>query len=191
MKLARSARQAVKALFVLAAFLAFAAPASARQDDARLSDLFPQLLSAPTDETAEAVEDQIWTIWLEHPGRDVSILMTHGVQLMHKDNFKAALGLFDRIVTLAPDYAEGWNKRANAHYLLGDYPAAVADIRRTLQLEPRHFAALAGLGLVYLAVEEPAGALRAFEAALAINPHMDGVREQVDTLRQQLAGSAL
>ncbi len=191
MKLARSARQAIQALLVLATFLAFAAPASARQDDARLSDLFRQLLSAPTDETAEAVEDQIWTIWLEHPGRDVSILMSHGVQLMHKDNFKTALGLFDRIVTLAPDYAEGWNKRANAHYLLGDYPAAVADIRRTLQLEPRHFAALAGLGLVYLAVDEPAGALRAFEAALAINPHMDGVREQVDSLRQQLVGSPL
>lgn len=182
---------ATTAVIALAAVLAFAAPASARQDDARLDDLFRKLLVTPAGETAEVVEDQIWTIWLEHPGHDVLTLMNAGVRFMHKDDFKAAIGVFDRIVTLAPTYAEGWNKRANAHYLLGNYPAAVADIRKTLMLEPRHFAALAGLGLVYLAVDEPAGALKAFEAALAINPHMSGVREQVDTLRRQLAGSPL
>ncbi|HYG86176.1 MAG TPA: tetratricopeptide repeat protein [Azospirillum sp.] len=187
----RFALPAAKATCVLAAFLAFAPSASALQDDARLDDLFRQLLSAPSDETAETVEDQIWTIWLEHPGREVLTLMQAGVQLLHKDDFKTALDLFDRIVAMAPDYAEGWNKRANAHYLLGNYPAAVADIRRTLALEPRHFAALAGLGLIYLSVEEPAGALKAFEGALAINPHMEGVREQVSKLRQELAGSPL
>jgi tetratricopeptide (TPR) repeat protein len=191
MTLARTTLRAATAAFVLAGSLAFATPAPARQDDVRLGDLFNQLRAAPTDATAEAVEDQIWTIWLEHPGREVLTLMHAGVQLLHKDDYTAALGLFDRITTMAPDYAEGWNKRANAYYLLGNYPAAVADIRKTLTLEPRHFAALAGLGLVYLAVEEPAGALKAFEAALAINPHMNGVREQVDKLRKQLAGAAL
>ncbi|WP_448190061.1 tetratricopeptide repeat protein [Azospirillum sp. sgz301742] len=191
MMLARFAFRAATAALVLAASLAFAAPASALQDDARLDGLFRMLLTAPAGETAEAVEDEIWAIWLEHPGREVLTLMKAGVDLLHKDDFAAALKAFDRIVTLAPGYAEGWNKRANAHYLLGDYPAAVADIRHTLLLEPRHFAALAGLGLVYLAVDEPAGALKAFEAALAINPHMDGVREQVDTLRKQIAGAPL
>ncbi|HYH39170.1 MAG TPA: tetratricopeptide repeat protein [Azospirillum sp.] len=179
------------AALVLAGSLAFATPAAARQDDTRLGDLFSQLRTAPTDSAAEAIEDQIWTIWLDHPGRDVLTLMHAGVQLLHKDDYKGAVVLFDRITTMAPEYAEGWNKRANAYYLLGDYPAAVADIRRTLALEPRHFAALAGLGLVYLAVEEPAGALKAFEAALAINPHMTGIRDQVDKLRKQLAGAAL
>lgn len=187
----RLALSATKAAWVFVALLAFAAPASARQGDARLDDLFRQLLTAPSDEMAEAVEDQIWTIWMEHPGREVLTLMHAGVQLMHEDDFRTALTLFDRIVAMAPDYAEGWNKRANAYYLLGDYPAAVADIGRTLTLEPRHFAALAGLGLVYLSLEEPAGALKAFEGALAINPHMGGVREQVDKLRNELAGSPL
>lgn len=191
MKPARSALWLAKAVLTLAAFLAFAVPASARQDDARLGDLFGQLLSAPSAETAEAVEDQIWEIWLNHPTRHVTALMKMGVQLLQKDDFQGALRLFDRVVAMAPDYAEGWNKRANAQYLLGNYTAAVADIRHTLLLEPRHFAALAGLGLVYISVDEPAGALKAFEAALAINPYMEGVREQVGTLRQQLAGSPL
>ena len=189
MMLARFAHRVATAALIVAAGLA--APALARQDDARLDGLFRTLLTSPAGETAEAVEDEIWSIWLEHPGHDVATLMTAGVQLLHKDDFTAALGLFDRIVALAPTWAEGWNKRANAHYLLGDFPAAVADIRHTLLLEPRHFAALAGLGLVYLALDEPAGALKAFEAALAINPHMEGVREQVDTLRQKLAGAPL
>ncbi|WP_247877980.1 tetratricopeptide repeat protein [Azospirillum sp. TSO22-1] len=179
------------AAFVLAGSLAFATPAAARQDDTRLGDLFNQLRTAPTDSAADAIEDQIWTIWLDYPGREVLTLMHAGVQLLHKDDYTEAVALFGRITTMAPDYAEGWNKRANAHYLLGNYPAAVADIGKTLALEPRHFAALAGLGLVYLAIDEPAGALKAFEAALAINPHMTGVRDQVDKLRKQLAGAAL
>ncbi|WP_431854835.1 tetratricopeptide repeat protein [Azospirillum sp.] len=191
MTLACTSLRAATAAFVLAGSLAFATPAAARQDDTRLGDLFNQLRAAPTDSAADAIEDQIWTIWLDHPGREVLTLMRAGVQLLHKDDFAGAVALFGRITTMAPDYAEGWNKRANAHYLLGDYPAAVADIRKTLSLEPRHFAALAGLGLVYLAIEEPAGALKAFEAALAINPHMTGIREQVDKLRKQLAGAAL
>ncbi|MNV87732.1 Tetratricopeptide repeat protein [compost metagenome] len=75
--------------------------------------------------------------------------------------------------------------------MLGDYDAAVRDIRRVLALEPRHFGALAGLGLVYLAIDQPAGALRAFDAALAINPHLDRVRQQAATIRLRTARSAL
>jgi len=176
---------------VLAVLLAVAAPASALQDRHRLDELFRDLQSAPSDELAEAVEEEIWTIWLDHPGKEVLTLMHAGVQLLHEDEFSSALSIFDRIVKVAPDYAEGWNKRANAYYLMGDYDAAVSDIRHTLMLEPRHFGALAGLGLVYIAIDQPAAALRAFEGALAINPHMAGAREQVEKLRQTLGGAPL
>jgi len=168
-----------------------ASPAAARQDDTRLDELFRQLRTAPGDEAAQAVETQIWLIWLDHPGADVLAMMRDGVRRLHEDDVEQALVLFDAVVAEAPDYAEGWNRRANAHYLVGDYAAAVDDIRRTLALEPRHFGALVGLGLVYTAVEQPAEALRAFEAALAINPHLPRARERAAQIRQTLAGQPL
>lgn len=175
---------------LLAASL-LAAPARAGQGDARLDPLFRDLLATADGAVAGAVEDRIWEIWLEHPGEEVLALMRAGVQNLNDDRAAAALAAFDAVVDRDPTYAEGWNKRANANYLLGRYGAAVQDIRRVLLLEPRHFAALAGLGLVYLALDEPAGALRAFDAALAINPHLEGVRVQAARLRQRMAGPAL
>lgn len=178
------------AIALLVTLLA-AAPAAARQDDTRLDDLFRQLRSAPGDEAALKVETQIWLIWLDHPGADVLAMMRDGVRRLHEDEFEQALVLFDAVVAEAPDYAEGWNRRANAHYLVGDYAAAVDDIRRTLALEPRHFGALVGLGLVYMAVDQPAEALKAFEAALAINPHLPRARERAAQIRRTLAGQPL
>ncbi len=167
------------------------APALAGQEDARLDPLFRDLQVTADHVVAEAVEDQIWEIWLEHPGQDLLVLMRDGVQKLNDDEYEAALADFNQVIAKDPNYAEGWNKRANAHYLMGNYGAAVQDIRRVLLLEPRHFAALAGLGLVYLALDEQTAALRAFNAALAINPHLDGVREQAMKIRQQMAGAAL
>lgn len=163
----------------------------AGQEDARLGGLFQDLQAAGDAVAAEAVEDRIWDVWLEHPSDDLIVLMHHGVQSLNADRYGDALAAFDQVVAADPTYAEGWNKRANAEYMLGDYDAAVRDIRRVLALEPRHFGALAGLGLVYLAIDQPAGALRAFDAALAINPHLDRVRQQAATIRLRIAGSAL
>ncbi|WP_051340818.1 tetratricopeptide repeat protein [Azospirillum halopraeferens] len=176
---------------VTAVILALAPPASARQDDARLDTLFRVLQDTRDDAVAQATQDAIRSIWLEHPGPEIRDLMEEGVQYLFAERFTDALAMFDRVVDLAPDYAEGWNRRANTHYLMGDYAAAVADIRTALELEPRHFPALAGLGLIYLAIDEPGGALRAFDGALSINPHLKGVRARADELRSDLAGEAL
>ncbi len=178
-------------LGALVALWGITAPESAwsSQSDSRLASLFQELRTAPDGPSAASVEDQIWTIWLDHPGDEVLFLMQDGVSGMNEEDYARALEAFSAVTEIAPDYAEGWNKRANANYLLGDYAAAVADIRRVLMLEPRHFAALAGLGLIYLELDEADGALKAFSAALAINPHLEGVREHIADLQHQLARS--
>lgn len=173
-------------ILAVAAVIGFSTPAFA--GNGRLDDLFERLRTAPSEGAADPVETEIWTIWLDHPGREVLTLMRQGVELLQADELDEALHCFDRVVEADPAYAEGWNKRANTHYLRGEYDEAVADIRRTLTLEPRHFAALAGLGLVYVAIGQPHGAIRAFEAALAINPHLTSIRDQVGQLRRQTAG---
>ena len=99
--------------------------------------------------------------------------------------------MLTRLTRLAPDFAEAWNKRATVLYLRGRLEESVIDVKRTLKLEPRHFGALSGLGLIYLAVGQPEIALKALDAALAIHPQMPGPREKAEQLRDDLKGRKL
>src|SRR3546814_20777188 len=90
------------------------------------------------------------------------------------------------MVVIAPGFAEGWNKRATVHYLLGNYGESLADIAETLALEPRHFGALSGRGLVYLRLEDAQRALDAFEQALAIPPNLPAAALNAEELRKML-----
>lgn len=161
--------------------------AVADQADHRLDVLFEQLRSGGARQ-ALAVEQKIWQIWIASDDWVAKQLMRQGIGAMAKDDLEAARQVFDRLIDRSPGFAEGWNKRATVHYLMGDYQASVLDIQRTLELEPRHFGALSGLGLIYDAIEEPSAALRSFEAALAIHPHLAGTRQRIGELRRELSG---
>lgn len=166
-------------------------PAAGDQRDPRLDGLFAQLQTPISEAEAAAVEQQIWNIWIESDDMSVNRLMRSGVQAMAARQNVQALRYFSRLVERAPDFAEGWNKRATVYFLIGDYRASVVDIEHTLELEPRHFGALSGLGLIYDAIDQPAAALRSFEAAVAINPHLENTKQRIEELRRQLQGRPL
>jgi tetratricopeptide (TPR) repeat protein len=181
------------AMMALAAALALAplVPAFSAQDDPRLDRLFAQLKAAPADADTEALTDQIWRIWVASGRSDIDDLMTQGTRSLNLGDLPKALDRFAQIVTRAPDFAEGWNKRATVYYLLGNFDASVADIERTLVLEPRHFGALSGLGLIYMNLGREQAALRAFRKTLDINPHLPAIRERVDALTKKLKGEPI
>ena len=104
---------------------------------------------------------------------------------------KVAAEVFDQVVTRAPALAEGWNRRATLRFLTGYFDGSVADLHLDLILERRHFGPLSGLGLIYMALERPQGALKAFERVLQINPHMTSARRHAAPLRAQLKGQRL
>lgn len=164
-------------------------PACADQDDPRLDGLFERLQHTPNPAEAHGLEQRIWRVWLESDDAAVNRLMQQGVLALQGQRYAIALQAFDRMVELAPEFAEGWNKRATVHYLMGNWNASVRDIQRTLALEPRHFGALFGLGLIYDALEQPEAALRSFEATLALNPHSASTRQRIEQLRRELRGS--
>jgi tetratricopeptide (TPR) repeat protein len=165
--------------------------ARADQSDPRLDALFEKLRIAEVFSIAHATEQQIWIIWHEAPEiPEVAETMEVGLQAMRESRYEDALHAFDRAVQLAPDFAEAWNKRATIHFLMGDYAASVADVRKTLDLEPRHFGALSGLGLINLKLDRKADALAAFEAALEIHPYLP-VRFEVDALREAVRGEKI
>ncbi len=171
-----------------AATLSFAAPGQAAPGDARLDELFRGLSAARSVEEAHPLEQAIWDIWLVAPSEFVGQWMQIGLRAMASQDHKAALGAFDEVVALAPGFAEGWNKRATIHYLLGNLDQSAADIERTLALEPRHFGALSGLGLINMALGRDRAALAAFEAAAGIHPQMPGAALHIIELRRKLQG---
>ncbi len=176
------------ALFVFVILFVAAQPPGARaaQDDARLDALFARLKTSGDPGEGARLTNRIWTIWVEYDDAVIDTLMREGQELMASGRHKLALARFDQIVGLAPEYAEGWNKRATVFYLMDEYEASVRDIQKTLALEPRHFGALSGLGLIYLGVGQDAAARKAFEKALEFNPHLPSVRRNLKSLGEKL-----
>jgi len=160
---------------VIAALFAMllAAPLRADQNAPVLDELFALLKGDLKGAAAVAVTREIWSAWLQHDNREVRALMDAGMRDMRAARWRDALGSFDAAVDLAPDFAEAWNKRATVHYLLGDFPASSADVVETLRLEPRHFGALVGQGMMHMQQRNAAQALLYFRRALAVNRLMD------------------
>jgi tetratricopeptide (TPR) repeat protein len=177
------------ALALVASCVLATPSAQAGQDDPRLKDLFGELKDATSSLEARVIETKIWKIWIENGDPRVDALMDRGMNAMSIDDTDTALAAFTQVVKLDDKFAEGFNKRATVEFMRHDFAASVADIERTLALEPRHFGALAGLGQVYLAMHKKAAALKAFQAALAIDPKLEHVQQTIDELKQELEGN--
>jgi tetratricopeptide (TPR) repeat protein len=162
--------------------------AIADQDDPRLDGLFERLQTTSDPAEASGLEQRIWRLWLDADDAGLNRLMQQGIVALNDRRYAAALEAFDRMVEQAPEFAEGWNKRATVHFLMGNWQASVRDIQQTLALEPRHFGALFGLGMIYDTLKQPEAALRSFEATLALNPHSGSTRQRIEQLREQLRG---
>jgi tetratricopeptide (TPR) repeat protein len=161
----------------------------ANQNDTRLDSLFSQLQITGSGQKARTIEKFIWKIWRESGDESVDQLMVDGVKAMGGGNYEGALIAFNSIVKGAPNFAEGWNKRATLYWLMGDFEKSVEDINRTLALEPRHFGALSGLAMIRESQERPLDALQAFERALEIYPAMPNAAERIRKLNRQLGES--
>lgn len=175
-------------IFVLLSWLFLAAaPAMADQNDPRLNDLFARLQKTDNRLEAETLENLIWGIWFTSDDAQVNRLMDQGSQAMQRQDMRTAIGAFTKIIELAPDFAEGWNRRATALYMIGEYEASRADVAETLAREPRHFGALSGLGLINQAEDRGEEAIQAWEKALEVNPNMPSVQQNIEEMKAKLA----
>jgi tetratricopeptide (TPR) repeat protein len=148
----------------------------------QLDALFRTLAETKEIAAAYHVEDEIWALWTFHADRDLRSRMDQAIAAVAGRRYADARILLDDIVRDAPLWPEAWNKRATLHFLLGDDPASIRDIERTLSMEPRHFGALSGFAQICLRHGRPDAALAAFEAVLRIHPSLPTVRLAVDGL---------
>ncbi|HTH97971.1 MAG TPA: tetratricopeptide repeat protein [Stellaceae bacterium] len=153
------------------------------RENVALTHALARLRTVTDAEEADRLDTTIWRLWCAAGTLRAVRELTTALQCMAADDMGNALSALDKAIAADPDFAEAWNRRAMVHFLNGDNELAARDIARVLLLEPRHYGALSGLGQVLLQEGDRAGALTAFEAAMAYNPHLPSLRAIVERLR--------
>ncbi len=135
-----------------------------------LTALFDAARAAPNEGAARGLTGQMWDLWTDAPDEAAQALLTRGISALRVSNFLEAFDAFDRLIDYCPDYAEGWNQRAFAHFLSGNYEAALPDLLQADQLNPEHTGVLTGVALTLIALEREDEAQDWLKRAVALNP---------------------
>lgn len=170
-----------------------AAPAAwGDQTDPVLPSLFQDLQTVTEPGDIQRITAEIWQRWSTHPTEEtLTARLTRGVTMMNQGDYIHAEGIFTDIIAEDPNFAEAWNRRATLYFIMGQFGKSRADIAQTLAIEPRHFGALAGLGLIEMHLQNYEAALLAYEEAAAIHPHMGEVNDIIVRLQDKVRGLAL
>lgn len=128
------------------------------------------------------VEAKIWALWGASDSPTAEVLLTQSQRAINAGAPAEALSILDRLIAAYPDFAEAWNKRATLYFMMKRYDQSLADIGKVLELEPRHFGALAGKGMILERQKKYSAARTAFEEALAVNPNLEQVKDALKAL---------
>jgi tetratricopeptide (TPR) repeat protein len=168
-----------------------ASPPAAQREAGRratLDDLFARLASAKDEDEAKGIANLIERRWTRSGSDTADLLLTRASDAIQAKEHALAVELLDRVITLQPEWAEAWNRRATAFFLLDDTASAMADLRQVLVREPRHFGAWAGLGHIYMSAGDKTRALEAYRKSLALHPFIESLRPLVDKLTPEIDG---
>ena len=169
------------------------APAVEEEDKLRqeLDKLFAELKASEKEGEANRIAAKIQRLWLKSGSPTVDLLMARAAAAMKAEEYGLALDLLDTVTRLEPEYAEGWNRRATVYYLQQNFGSSLADIERVLALEPRHWGAISGLGIILRRLDRKEEALATFKKVLELNPMSTNARKAVDDLEAETAGEAI
>ncbi len=151
-----------------------------------LDALFASLKETDDYSEARKIEAKIWALWMDAGDQQVNRLMDYTIAAMDARAYSLAISYLDAMIAMKPEFAEGWNKRATVYWMMGDYGHSLSDIQRTLALEPRHWGALSGLGMIMRDLGELEKAVTAFRLALEIDPNLEDVKVGLQLLEDKL-----
>ena len=143
----------------------------ADQNDKRLNILFDKLIVTENQQEIRKLTNQIWNIWNEIDDPKITRAFETGVQMMNLGYLQRAIDYFNEVLISKPNFAEAWNKRATAHFMMGNFDLSMQDISQTLQLEPRHFGALDGMALIFIHLNQSKKAIEIYDQMLKIFPN--------------------
>jgi tetratricopeptide (TPR) repeat protein len=164
---------------------------AAKTPEQARADLYARLAAAKDADETAGIITLLLHAYAESGSDTGDLLLRRARQAIGAEEYPDALKILDVTIALLPDWAEGWNARATAHYLDDDYDGSMADIAQTLKREPRHLGALMGMAAILEARGKTEDALKVYERALAIAPHWRNAQEAADRLKAALAGDEL
>ena len=167
-----------------------APPETAADRDERLDELFSEL-KEPGREDWQKIEGEINRIWAQSGSPSMDLLLARGNAALAAEDFPTAVGHFSALIDHAPDFAEGWNGRATAYFLMGQYGLSISDVEHVLALNPRHYGAMAGFAFMLESMDRPEAALDVLRAAQALNPNRPDVNEAVIRLGKMTGDAEL
>ena len=159
------------------------------REDETLDSLFDDLRRQPRISAANRISRKIWTEWGKSGSDSIDLLMQRVSESMASKQNNVAMDLLDQIIILAPEYAEGWNRRATLHFAMKEYGRSISDIERVLELEPRHFGALSGLAVILQGLGRKEKSLETWYKVLEIYPANEQAQNAVIKLEDELAGN--
>jgi len=168
-----------------------ALPKSPAEREKTLADLYALLATADDEESAKAIADAIERVWVHSGSATIDLLMERSIKAMNEKKVDLALKLLDQVVELAPDFTEGWNRRAYVYFVQNDIERALGDLRRTLALDPHHFKALDGLGQILREIGQKKAALKAFKELLDVHPYWSGAKQAIEELEREVEGQGI
>ena len=181
-----------KLLSILILSLLFFSNVNSEERDLELNKLFNQLKNYSNASMAFEVEMKIWNIWSTHPSQEnLTQLLADGSNLMTQHKLNKAYETFSKVISLDPNWAEGWNKRATVLYMLGRYEESQEDINEVLKLEKRHFGALSGQGLVQIELKNYERAINSYKEVQKIYPSMQSPKIMIPQLKELIKSESI
>tara|TARA_B110000014_G_C20100936_1_gene577907 strand:- start:735 stop:1286 length:552 start_codon:yes stop_codon:yes gene_type:complete len=163
-------------------FIFLSSLSNADQNNLLLDNLFIKLQSINNTNEYKKTLEKIWEIWLDPSDPDIEKDFNVALSLMHNFQYKESIILFSKVIIMNPNFAEAWNKRATVYYLIGDYNNSINDINQTLILEPRHFGALNGLGIILVKLKKYDEALIIYRKILKLLPYDQEIKEKIKSI---------
>jgi tetratricopeptide (TPR) repeat protein len=166
-------------------------PKTPSERETVLTDLYGQLAASHDETAAKVVADNIERVWIHSGSPTVDLLFGRAMQAISEKDYDRALRFLDHVVEQAPDFTEGWNRRAFVHFQRGSVRPAVGDLRRALALDPNHFKALDGLSQILRDIGEKSAALQVMRHLADVHPYWDGTEQAIEELAREVEGQGI
>ena len=166
-------------------------PRTPAERDSVLGDLYEKLAASKDETEAKAIEENLERVWLHSGSPTVDLLFGRAMKPVAQKDYDQALVFFDHVVEQAPDFTEGWSRRAFVHYQRNEVGLALGDLRRALALDPSNFKALDGLAQVLREIGENKAALAVLRRLVEVHPHWPGTDKAIEELAREVEGQAL
>jgi tetratricopeptide (TPR) repeat protein len=179
----------MKLINILIFTLFFSLPVQSDQFDSRLPNLFEKLYFSDEPQEISSITNEIWDIWHETNDIKIEADFYRGMESMRNNDLLMSIVFFTKVIKKKPNFAEGWNKRATAYFMIGEFDKSMLDILQTLKLEPRHFGALDGMGLIFMHLQQYNEAIKIYDQMLKIFPNNQSIIDKKILMNKYLSKS--